>query len=173
MGPTFLMGGAILISVIILLIYDRNNILLWTTIPFVLFHSLVAHKEMRFLFPLVNFLPLMLMQAYQLMENKIRMNESLRYVSRSLLIALLIINLGGLTMMLFKPAGNGSVRLMHYISREYGNTASLPVYCLENRNPYIIGRAKGLKANFYMPDNLVIKDITPDFLTRPDCRDSA
>ena len=166
-APTFLIGVAILFSLILLLIYDHKNILLWTTIPFVLFHSFVAHKELSFLFPLVNFLPVMLMQAYQLMGKKFRMNGSLKYIFHSLLIALLIINLGGLTMMLFKPAGNGSVLLMHYISSEYGNTSSLPIYCLKNRNPYVIGNAKGLKANFYTSENLIIKDITPAFLTHP------
>lgn len=91
-----------------------------------------------------------------------------KVVSNSILLAMLFVNLGGLTMMLFKPAGNGAINLIHYISKKYGNTELLTIYCLENNNPYIIGNAKGLKANFYIPDNLILKDITLDFITDPE-----
>lgn len=81
---------------------------------------------------------------------------------------MLCINLGGLAMMLFKPAGNGSINLIHYISRKYGDTESLTIYSLKNNNLYISSNSEGLNASFYIPDNLILKEITPEFLTHPE-----
>ena len=33
--------------------FDKNNILLWIFIPFFIGHSIIGHKEIRFLFPII------------------------------------------------------------------------------------------------------------------------
>ncbi|SFL52206.1 phosphatidylinositol glycan, class B [Porphyromonadaceae bacterium KH3CP3RA] len=167
-APNFLIGAVILLSFTILLVYDYKNIILWAIIPFIVFHSVIPHKELRFLFPLINFVPFLLVYAYQQTIDRIKKKNFLEIFFNSVLLAMLCINLGGLAMMLFKPAGNGSVNLIHYISRKYGDTGSLAIYSLKNNNLYISSNSEGLNANFYIPDNLILKDITTEFLTNPE-----
>ncbi|MGZ3883629.1 MAG: hypothetical protein ACXVPQ_04795 [Bacteroidia bacterium] len=42
-----------------------RHVLTWITLPFVFLHFFVGHKELRFLFPMLNFLPPMLLLVYQ------------------------------------------------------------------------------------------------------------
>lgn len=166
-APTFLLGIAILLTMLVLLIYSPKNIVLWAVIPFIFFHSIIPHKELRFLFPIVNFIPYMLIYGYQLSVEKSRKSKPIKTCLRALIFAFVLVNVGGLLMLVFKPAGNGSVNLIYYISEKYSSRNPLIVYCLKNNNPYIIGAAKGLKANFYCPNNLVLRDITLRTLKKP------
>jgi len=47
-------------AILFLLVRDYKNPVLWMIIPFLLLHSIVSHKEGRFLFPLANFIPFLL-----------------------------------------------------------------------------------------------------------------
>lgn len=166
-APTILIGMAILTSIVWLAFFNPRNIVLWAVIPFIFFHSVVAHKELRFLFPIINFIPYLLISAYQSARLKLIKNRIAEMFSGAILAAIYLINLAGLVMLIFKPAGNGSVNMMQYLSRNYTKENHLIVYCLKNNNPYIIGAASGLKAIFYCPKNLVIKNIHPRNLQQP------
>jgi GPI mannosyltransferase 3 len=48
----------------------RMHYLTWITLPFILLHFFVAHKELRFLFPILNFLPVMVLLFIQALENE-------------------------------------------------------------------------------------------------------
>ena len=62
------------------------------------------------------------------------------------------------------PAGNGSINIIQHINKEYDKNELLNVYVFENNNPFIIGNAKGLKTNFYIPENLQLNYINDVFL---------
>ncbi len=57
-------------SLVILVIYRPKNIFIWTIIPFIFSHELVGHKEFRFLVPLLNFMPLLIMYAFEILKEK-------------------------------------------------------------------------------------------------------
>ena len=59
-APSLIIGFMIVFSIVYLLITDYKNIILWCIFPFWVVHSIIPHKELRFLFPLVNFIPILL-----------------------------------------------------------------------------------------------------------------
>lgn len=63
----FMAGPALVLLVGTLLFWRRwpRHLLTWTTLPYVLVHSLLAHKEARFLFPVAMLTPLMVPMAAQ------------------------------------------------------------------------------------------------------------
>jgi len=72
--------------------------LTWTTLPFLVVHSMISHKELRFIFPMTLFIPLAF--AYVIEHTKIFERKPVRY-----LVGLcLVINLGALFVASFKPA---------------------------------------------------------------------
>lgn len=157
-APTPLIGLILLLSILLLLICDYKNRILWTVLPFIFFHSLIPHKELRFLFLMANFVPIILVSAYQLIEKEIKGGEVSKVFSYSILSALFVVNLGGLAMEMFKPPRDGRINLAHYINEKYKDGKHVHIACLKHNNPYVVAEGKGLKANFYFPDNLTLSD---------------
>lgn len=79
-----------------------------------------------------------------------------------LIITAIIINIGGL-FILFKPAGNGSVNLAHYIHKNYSENKPIEVYSTYI-GPYSVGSSKGLIARFYTNDEIELHFIDDDFM---------
>ena len=52
-----------ILAVFLYVIYYPKDILTWTIIPFLAIHFLVPHKEIRFLFPVIGFLPVMIVKS--------------------------------------------------------------------------------------------------------------
>jgi phosphatidylinositol glycan class B len=155
--PTPLIGYAILFS-FLLLFFDYKNILLWCLLPFLLIHSLIPHKELRFLFPVVNFLPFILMLAYQKIR-RLWNSPSARYILYPVVGMVLLINTGGLAMMTFKPANFGKTNMVKYLREQYAG-AEINLYTLAYSNPYSEGAYKGLFARFYANDKVKIKNLS-------------
>lgn len=76
-------GIGILLAFVILLRYQPKHLLVWIVISSVLIHSLVGRKDIRFLFPLVNFVPLLLVVAGQAFGNRLSL-----VIARSKLVKL-------------------------------------------------------------------------------------
>ncbi|MBL8002941.1 MAG: hypothetical protein JNL05_13385 [Flavobacteriales bacterium] len=93
--------------------------LLWMITPFLVFHTLVPHKEMRFLFPLADLVPLLLVQAYGALCLHLEAPPRVRqWVVLGLAAAF---NLAGLAVASFTPAGSGRTRLAAQLGPEAGN----------------------------------------------------
>ena len=116
--PFFPIGILILLSFIILIIKSPKSIIVWTVIPFIIIHSLIHHKEERFLFPIVNFLPVILILAYQQIES-IFLNRKFYYLKLVILIPLVLLNIVGLFAMSTKSAGVGRMDITSYIHNQY------------------------------------------------------
>ena len=50
---SYIIGIPVFLAFISLVILKPKNILVWIIFPFILFHSIIPHKELRFIFPLV------------------------------------------------------------------------------------------------------------------------
>ena len=68
-GGGYCWGIIFIASIFLLTQQNYKSIFVWFTIPFLILHALSPHKEMRFLFPLVNFIPIILILAYQASRN--------------------------------------------------------------------------------------------------------
>ncbi len=63
----------------------RSHPITWITVPFVLFHNYLGHKEMRFLFPMLPFVPVILTMSLEKLGqfslfNKPKLFNTFRYV---------------------------------------------------------------------------------------------
>jgi GPI mannosyltransferase 3 len=110
----------------------KTHLLTWITLPFILLHFFVAHKELRFLFPVLNFLPFMVLYYFQSLEGKD--NKILNFIrSKGFIRFALIVNTGALLAFTFKPADDTSQQLKNIYELTGGDQ---PVLLYEKRNPY-------------------------------------
>jgi phosphatidylinositol glycan class B len=156
MRPVFIIGIIILLSMLILAVYDYKHILLWCLVPFLLVHSLIPHKELRFLFPAVNFVPLILMLAFQRVKSVYGKQFDMTFAVPLTVAA--AVNIGGLLMMSFKPAMYGNVNMIQYIAKNCSGQVN--IYTVARSNPYSEGGHKGLFARFYVNPKVRLRELS-------------
>lgn len=133
---------SVIIMAIVLYAWYRNpkHILTWVCVPFFLGHSLIGHKEIRFLFPMAEAIPLLLVLPFQDIEVS-------KFESKWKLFAIKtmwILNFLVLSVFCIKPA-NASFGLYKYI---YRHTNEKPTLVLGDIDPYVI---TGAWINFEKP----------------------
>jgi phosphatidylinositol glycan class B len=166
-GP---IGILILGSFFVLWYYNHKNLLLWTITPFLIVHSVIPHKELRFLFPLVNLCPIIFFLAFQNVWNVLKSYSFEKlykgYLTKGIIAAIFILNVLGLFAITFTGAGKGKVAVIAYIHRNFGNKK---VNVIENGNvsPYMDWAY--LRNTFYNSSSVHVDKISdvwqPDFLT--------
>lgn len=110
----------------------KKHPLTWITFPFVLLHFFVAHKELRFLFPVLNFFPLMVLLFFQ--HNELAQKNWFKpIISKGFLNFAVTINILLLCFFTFKPADDTSKSLERIYNLIEGNN---PVLYYEETNPY-------------------------------------
>lgn len=99
-----------------------RHFLVWATVPFLVMHMLIPHKDLRFLYPLAGLMPLLLVTAAPLAQAQFpRAAQLLRRpaIRRAVLMVLLGANMLALGAVAFAPAGSGRTRLAAYIHAHY------------------------------------------------------
>ncbi len=103
-------GALLLIAYIVVLVRNPRHVLVWCITPLLVVLTLVPHKEVRFLFPIADLVPLMLMLAVSSMRTAL---GSIPAWIRHLFVGgLVIINLVALAVVVLRPAGNGRTVLV-------------------------------------------------------------
>ena len=119
-------------------------------IPFLLIHFLIGHKELRFLFPLINIIPLFIVLALQELEKK-KFKKIGLYLQgkkfRWFIYLFLIVNSIYLINICFRPA-DYYVSLYQFIYKNYKDVKTELIF--SNEDPYL--RAPE-PANFYKSKN--------------------
>lgn len=107
------LGLLVWISAFTFWITKSRSPITWITLPFVLFHVLLAHKEVRFLFPLFYFIPVFILQL-AMMLSRLRFFQ-LRRIRVVLITLFFLINLPVLFLSLDKPADEyvGALHAVH------------------------------------------------------------
>lgn len=148
--PFFPIGILILASIIILIVKKPQNLIVWTVVPFIIIHSLIHHKEERFLFPIINFLPVILILSYQEIEN-IFSTRIFRNAKLIILIPLVLLNFVGLYAMSVKSAGVGRMDITSFIHKEYIDQQVNLISC-QWSSPY--NPWQSLPTKFYQEKNV-------------------
>lgn len=63
-------GIAVVIGTLILFYTRPHSLYTWILLPFLFFHTLIGHKEFRFLYPIISFFPLIIVMGYQGLKEK-------------------------------------------------------------------------------------------------------
>lgn len=93
---------------------ERLHAVTWITLPFVLIHFFVGHKEFRFLFPIMNFIPFMLVIA----RRDLLRYPFFKFLSHRLFIRLFVVcNLAALLIFCLSPADSATrkMRKLYYL----------------------------------------------------------
>ena len=137
-----------LVSIIYLIIFDRKNPIVWTILPFLVVHFIIGHKEMRFLFPIIGFLPIVVIKSLELIKKN---HFKTLLTNRPFLIFMkgfFIVNFLLLLIVTFQSA-DGQIGLYQSIYSKYKTPTTL---FYVDRNPY----DRVLNIQFYKRKNLEI-----------------
>jgi len=102
--------------------WNRRDLLTWSLIPFLAIHFIIGHKETRFLYPVVGFIPLMIASFFLWLETRgVSPNNTFpKYFMRLYFIANALFTL----FVLFNSA-NGYVDLYKFIYTNYPKPVTL------------------------------------------------
>jgi phosphatidylinositol glycan class B len=147
----FPIGILVLLAFLILIWKKPRNVFVWTILPFFLIHSIIAHKELRFLFPVVNLVPIVLLLAYQALKwDPRKWRKPGRIAIHAVAWIIVAINCIGTVTVSLKPADGGLTTITQYIRQHYGEE-SIRLISYNNSNPY---GPWGLMASFYMEKDM-------------------
>jgi phosphatidylinositol glycan class B len=146
-----------------ILCIDYKNILLWIIVPFIIGHLIVPHKETRFMFPLMHFIPYLLLTAIVFLEKQKGFFATKGAVL--LMVVFGIYNFIASTCLTRKLPGASDKDLTYYIHR---NCNAEEVYLIfeNNCHPYDPIWELGVKENFYAEKNIryYTLDLVLDYL---------
>ena len=117
-GPGPILGPIIATSIVIFILRFPLSPITWICTSFLFVHSLIPHKEMRFLFPLVFYVPLAVTQLLQVTAESLRFDKKRMYL---LLSILFVINFAGLIVVYSKSAGSGKQYLGDFIKWNFSD----------------------------------------------------
>ncbi len=138
----------LIMGFILVFIFKPKDALSWTMVPFLCIHLIIGHKETRFLFPIIGFVPIVIIKSIGLIQEKwVRKLFEKRYF-KVFTKSFVVVNIVFLAVVTFKPT-NDQIALFSTIYTDYqGNTE---LYFIEN-NPY-------KNIYFYKRSNLEVKEI--------------
>jgi len=122
----------IVLSFILVFIYRRKDALTWTIIPFLLIHCIFAHKETRFMFPLIGFVPVVLIRSIEIIQERWDKAVLQKKYIGVLVKIFLIVNFIFLAIIAFKPANN-QISLYHQVYFDYPGPT---IFYSTANNPY-------------------------------------
>jgi phosphatidylinositol glycan class B len=152
----------ILASFALFFYFKPKNVLTWVIVPFVLLHFVTAHKEIRFLFPLLNFVPLIFVFALKEVQENFSLTRLKGFLIRMkgfyLKPLFLVVNSLLLLYLGLKPADNHTpvLRFLYTHCKE----TTMPMY-YDTHNPYDVS----IGLNFYKTANCQPQQVNFDTLT--------
>jgi len=147
----FPIGIPIILAFLVLIIKKPRSVFVWTILPFFIVHSIIAHKELRFMFPVVNLVPIILLLAYQSLNWHVyKWKKYSRFAIHAVAWSLVFINCIGAVTVSLKPADGGLTSITCHIRKNYGDEP-IRLISYNQSNPY---GPDGLMASFYMEKNM-------------------
>lgn len=110
-------GAAILAALAWSTIKRPRSFIVWCIWPYLFLLMVIPHKELRFLFPLVDLVPLLLVLAWQ--DLQVIARPSWRPVLRGSVMLILTVNCLALAVVATSPAGAGRTTLAKHIEENY------------------------------------------------------
>jgi GPI mannosyltransferase 3 len=150
----FPFGILIIVALLFLVFRKSNSIFIWIILPFIIIHSFISHKELRFLFPLVNLIPIVFILALQEFRS-IKWMRTDNPLIKGMFILIMIVNMIAVIVASIKPAGTSGIRIAEKIYK-MDRDKPTDLYYLNNSNPFL---PWGLRTNFYAPGNLMNKEL--------------
>lgn len=130
----------IICTYISLAVFRHRSMLFWLPLLFIAVHLVIPHKEVRFLFPIVNLLPLVIVLGYQLIDEWAKTeNISIsRYVFVMVAIVVIGLNFIALAASVVTSPSYGRIAALNFIDRRFaGQDIDLYTIGSQEQNPYV------------------------------------
>ena len=157
-----IIGAIALLSLFFLFVRLPKHIYTWMLLPFLLGHSLIGHKELRFMFPLMLFLPAVCILVYQVMKendilSKLYNNKAIRKFT---IILLLLCNFSFLLVFVIaaRSVSNDPKNFAPYIHQVANLSPVNIIYTDPEAHPYILPHSR-YKSDIY-PEYMSEKNIS-------------
>lgn len=141
----------LLLSILILIYRKPKNLFIWCILPYIIVHTIIPHKEERFLFFILYFTPIIATLVFQLYQEKLSSKTISLY-----LYLLFGINLIGIIAMTQKSAGNGKMEITKYI---YDHYPTDPVNLIHTKGSNPFDPWGSVKSKFYEQKNIQYSNI--------------
>lgn len=148
-----------ILSFLIVMIFFPGDVLTWTLLPFVLFHFIIGHKETRFLYPLIGFLPVLVTKAAEFAMGRWKPGFQYNVYARIFTRAFWYCNILLIFIMFFNPADK-QVGLYHKIYNDYPGPVKLyyltedPYHRAKEIHFYKRASLETIKADYpFIPEN--------------------
>jgi len=130
-------GIAVLLSVLVFIARYPRSLITWGILPLIIIHFVVPHKEVRFLFPVVNFLPFIMVKGLfePLFGSISKVPAVNRKVAGFVTILIIVVNSLALAVSLYTPPLNGRMRITRYIYDHFSNKP-VTLYSGKWSNPF-------------------------------------
>ena len=136
---------------VLFFIFKRKDLLTWTLLPFLFIHFIIGHKEIRFLFPIIGFLPVMIIKSVEIIQERGNKTFHETKIVKIFVKLFWAVNLVFLIIIAFTPA-DGQISLYRKVYSYYQGPVTM--YYTKD-NPY----NRVLDINFYKRPNLEIVQI--------------
>ncbi|WP_345329231.1 hypothetical protein [Mucilaginibacter defluvii] len=146
-------GILIFISYIAVAVKQPKHILIWVSLHYLIIHSIIPHKELRFLFPLANLTPLVMILGYQSLKPTIIVKQK---VAQLTVIVLIFLNIAGLLALNFRGAGLARISVSQFIAQNYAGK-NIQIIYVGDSNPYWDWAIP--KNTFYYNKNVSAKEV--------------
>ncbi|MCX6305722.1 MAG: hypothetical protein NT040_12235 [Bacteroidetes bacterium] len=141
-----------ILAVFLYFIYYPKDVMTWTMVPFLAVHFLIPHKEIRFIFPIIGFLPVMIIRTADVLLKKNGYEILQHRVTKISVKLFWYLNLVMLVVLVFRPADD-QIALYKKLWDTYTVPAKL---YYTGDNPY--HRAK-VDVNFYKRKSLAFSHV--------------
>ncbi len=131
-----------------------KSFVVWCMLPLIILHILVPHKEVRFMFPILNFLPFVIIKSVSLIASQFQtafISFRQKFILKFFLVLIIIINFLCLFMTINTPPVFGRIAVTQYIYDHYSNKP-IKLYSLKRNNPY--NPIPFLRQSFYEMKNV-------------------
>jgi len=127
-----IIGCALVISLFI----DPTSMVVWCIAPLLLIHLIVPHKEVRFMFPVVNFIPLLLILAAARLESFWSKIEFRKFILPLFAVFFSGLNIVALLTAMCSKSQFGRIAITCYIYDHFLNS-SPNIYSLRGNDPFL------------------------------------
>ena len=155
-STTFPFAFLLFTCMIIEVFYDKKNFIIWIIMPFLIAHIVTPHKELRFLFPLANLVPLLVLSTIK--TTRVKFGLSNKIMSSAILLFFFIFNIFALIVVIATPADNGQINITRYIQDTYKKTETHLLIVGYDCDPY--QPFDDLRMRFYKNDFVIRTQLT-------------
>ena len=139
-----------IVPFVLLVIFRWKNPLVWIILPFLLIHIYIGHKELRFIFPVLGFIPLLAVQAGEVINGKWKGLLQSKFFK---VFAVLFWIQNGLFLLIVSfKAADSQVALYEKLYNRYDKPTV--VFYIKD-NPYV----RAMDVHYYKRKNLTVEGI--------------